>query len=319
MMAPVALIQQEVQSRIGDGTDPVIYRNALIARFALDLPQTVAALSLPASALALYPDLARRLAETIPAEFPDYEADSLARDVAHVFGFFIPGAAMDIDRFGRLDPRMIASAAVRCRQLTAPARYVWGGMWRPFLEFHTDSRHLTGFNPAGFHATYLQVADMLRCNPALAGLFISSWFHDPIAAEISPRLAYLQGVPRAGGAFFIRNNTGELHVKRATATSATRRQLVADGKYVPTCYTMIWPRKKLIAWADGINKGRRDAGGLAAPAVAPSGAMSLASDAHFHRPSLKSTPWPLQKGLKRGEKPAVAGAMPDQLAPEMPA
>lgn len=250
MLAPATVFEEEVRSRHPDGRDAGPYRAALIARFALDLPRTVAPLGLPASVLAHYPDLTRRLAQTIPAEFPDYAVDSLARDVAHVLGFFIPGSAMDIDRFGRLDPRMIASATLRQRRIEAPLRYVAGGMWRTFLEFHTDSRHLTGFNPGGFRATYLEVADLLRSWPRMAGLFISSWFHDPVAARISPRLAYLQDVPRAGGAFFIRNSPGEIHTQRATATSATRRQLVAEGKYVPTCYTMIWPRKKLIAWAD---------------------------------------------------------------------
>lgn len=249
MLAPAAVFQREVDGRTPRGEDPVAYGNALLARFALDLPRTIAPLGLPSSTLVRYPDLTRRLAKTIPAEFPDYAIDALARDVAHVFGFFIPSPAMDIDPFVRLDPRMIASVALRRGQFGAAANYVRGGMWRGFLAFHTDSRHLTGFDPAGFHATYLQVADLLRSRSDLAGLLISAWFYDPVVAEISPRLAYLQDVPRKGGAFFVRNGTGAIHVQRATAKSATRRRLVAEGRYVPTCYTMIWPRRKLIAWA----------------------------------------------------------------------
>ncbi len=226
------------------------WRQVALAQAALRLPKTVAALQLPDSILQLYPDLALRLSSTIIAQDKDYDIDALTRDVAHVLGLFLPAAAQDIDLNSGLPFKAFVSVAVKRGDLSLLPRYVQHGLWRTCYDVHTDSRNTKNFNPDGWLKTYRCIADLFKLRPNIPAFFGTSWFYDPALIEISPRLAYLQEVPKSGGAFFIWNGPGEIHTNRATLTSKTRRKLYEDGKYLPTCYTMVWPRQPLIEWAD---------------------------------------------------------------------
>ncbi|MGB4057998.1 MAG: hypothetical protein WBK77_07940 [Alphaproteobacteria bacterium] len=46
------------------------------------------------------------------------------------------------------------------------------------------------------------------------------------------------------------------HTAWAVEKSETRRKLVEEGKYLPKCYSMIWPRHSLIRWVEP-TKGNR--------------------------------------------------------------
>ncbi len=78
----------------------------------------------------------------------------------------------------------------------------------------------------------------------------TSWFYDPALPAISPRLAYLQQRPLEAGAFLVRHGRGAIYTERATLTSETRRKLYEEGKYLPVCFSLVWPRDALIAWAE---------------------------------------------------------------------
>ena len=125
MLAPVRVLDAEVAAWRGQ-IPPRTYRDAFLARFALDLPKTLHPLNLPPSILEQYPDLLRRLAVAIERDHADYALDAVARDLAHVTGLFVPAIAQDIDRFGRLDPRMIPSDAVRRGHWAALVHYAKG-------------------------------------------------------------------------------------------------------------------------------------------------------------------------------------------------
>ena len=73
-------------------------------------------------------------------------------------------------------------------------------------------------------------------------------------AEISPRLLYLRVMPQENGAELFYWGPSSDDEDNATAKSATRRRLVKEGKYVPTCYYLVWLRQDILKWA----KARRE-------------------------------------------------------------
>lgn len=124
----------------------------------------------------------------------------------------------------------------------------------PFYEAHMhskDRRAMRDFSPRGWIQTYLRIAELLRRNPHIKGMFGMSWLNDPAVFEISPHLAYLTTVMTDnGGRLFCLGSCDERGVRDATINSGTRRRLYEEGKYVPMNYMVVWARDKLIAWAD---------------------------------------------------------------------
>ena len=124
----------------------------------------------------------------------------------------------------------------------------------PFYSTHTDPRTIKEFTPEGWIFFYERVAELLEMNPPIKGVFRSSWFIDPKLAEISPRLLYLRVMPQENGAELFYWGSSSDDEDNATAKSATRRRLVKEGKYVPTCYYLVWLRQDILKWA----KARRE-------------------------------------------------------------
>jgi hypothetical protein len=122
-----------------------------------------------------------------------------------------------------------------------------GGRHEPFYGYHTHLETTEDFNPAGFDAFYYRVAELLRLNPDVRGLTATTWFLDPALDTVSPHLSYIRTKPMKHGAkLFIVGP--DIH-GGALSKSATRRKLYEEGKYKPTAYRMVWPRRQLIAWA----------------------------------------------------------------------
>jgi len=126
------------------------------------------------------------------------------------------------------------------------------GGFSPFYALHTCSRYLDRFNPEGRDLCYTNVAQMLKLNPDVKGMSGESWFNDPNLDSVSPRLAYLRKRPVQNGAKIFKCGTDKSDIDKATAKSYTRNKLYKEGKYMPTCYVVIWPRKNLIEWADEV-------------------------------------------------------------------
>jgi len=58
----------------------------------------------------------------------------------------------------------------------------------------------------------------------------------------------LADVPIKNGAKIYRVGTSESDIKNATSWSPTRMVLYKEGRYIPTCHLLIWPRKELMEW-----------------------------------------------------------------------
>lgn len=123
------------------------------------------------------------------------------------------------------------------------------GGFKPYMQIHTHKSYLDEFNEDGWAECYQCCAELCAAHPELRGMFGSSWFYDPVVMEISPRLSYLQAVPRQGGAHLWYYATGGDSIGNATATSPSRRKLYENGRYMPKSYMMVWGREALIQWA----------------------------------------------------------------------
>jgi len=121
--------------------------------------------------------------------------------------------------------------------------------FRPYVTTHAVERTLHLFNEHEMNLVYLRIAELMKLNPQIKGYYRRSWFLDPNLEEISPRLAYIRKVPLQNGAkLFVAGSTKE-DLKYALAVSRTRRRLYKEGKYLPTGYSYIWPRKEFLLFA----------------------------------------------------------------------
>lgn len=197
----------------------------------------------------LHAELARQCRRILDIRAPRWEDDAFRKDLGISLTLSLPCVAQVAEYTGSV-PR--APALRRTDGGAQLARHILanGLRTRPYLEIHTHTPMLDGFNEGGWLQCYRMLAEVLRQMPDCLGVVGGSWFYDPAVARISPRLSYLSEMPLNGGAFRVRIGASEDDRKLATATSATRRALAESGEYIPTKWLLVWPRKALLRWAD---------------------------------------------------------------------
>jgi hypothetical protein len=195
------------------------------------------------------PELWRQAIRILAADALSLDDDIFRKDLSMCLLLSFPCVAQVVEQTGGIPRRALTAGgpgqALRLGTYLARTALRAG----PYLEIHTHTPMLDGFNPAGWERCYELVANLLALRPHCPGMVGGSWFYDPALAEISPRLAYLSDTPIGGGAFRVRIGVSEEDAELATATSASRRALVEAGTYVPTKWLLVWPRKALLAWA----------------------------------------------------------------------
>jgi hypothetical protein len=196
------------------------------------------------------PELSRQALRILAQDAPSLDDDAFRKDLSICLLLSFPCVAQVVEESGGVPRRAVLSGTLgqALRVLRHFASTGWPG--GPYLEIHTHTPMLDGFTPAGWERCYELTADLLRLRPDCQGLVGGSWFYDPELAEISPRLSYLADTPLAGGAFRVRLGCSAADTDLATATSPSRRRLVAEGRYTPTRWLLIWPRAALLAWVD---------------------------------------------------------------------
>ena len=122
------------------------------------------------------------------------------------------------------------------------------GGFRPLYEMHLHARALLEFTPAGWEACYRRIGELMQTDPAIRGVFGTSWWYDPKAAEVTPRLSFLRDTPLAHGARFFFLGSDEGTTRDALANAPDRRRQYEAGTYKPTRYLMIWRRDDLLRW-----------------------------------------------------------------------
>lgn len=241
----------EVIGTAFDDTATYDLRRAMIARWALDLPDRYGQMNLPRQVQELYPDWIDYLIDFLNGDATAYDQDYWAKDVRFALALSVPASQSHvIDTSSPLGPRQIVRHGMEGRGFNSLFQWIGTRGWRPWLEAHTEARHLSDFNPVGWDKTWAAGAAFLKTHPAYAGMLGSSWFYDPPLETISPRLAYLRKTPLANGAFLVHQGPGDIHSERASASSPTRRAMIEKGEYVPSSWIVAWPRKALIKWAE---------------------------------------------------------------------
>lgn len=170
--------------------------------------------------------------------------DYFVKDYRYVMGLTVPCGAQVVDLDDGVGPKTAFKLA-----LHGPLRALahWRGRWfRP----HTDTRYLKLFNEAGWREYYVEVADLIKLHPNIRGIASTSWFFDPQLATVSPDLRYIHDIPMQHGGQIVRHGTSDFDIKSATAWSPTRHAQYKAGTYLPTCYSVLWERRELLAWAE---------------------------------------------------------------------
>lgn len=227
-------------------------RRGLIAAWALTTVERARAAGMPGAVMDLYPFWLEKLGAYLNAAEGAYDADHWAKDVRFTLALSVPGARSQvIDLSSPMGPGQIVRHVLGGWGFEPLLGYLKAGGRGTWLEVHTESRHLDDFNEDGWNRAWATAAEICRARPDLAGMIGSSWFYDPPLTEISPRLAHLRLNPLNGGAFMVHQGPGEIHTERAGTASPTRKALIDSGEYTARSWLMVWPRKALIAWADG--------------------------------------------------------------------
>jgi hypothetical protein len=234
-----------------------LYHRLVLARLILPALERLPDKSLPDEVKASYEEQFERILNEIetnarPPGFYRHSEDAFSKDLAICTLKLIP-------IHGRT-----------CERVVFPARSLLEGGWRqavsgmaflflecggrvPFLQSHWVT-HVPGFKEKltleGAILFHRLVAKVMRRDDQIRGLFGTGWMNDPHMERVSPRLACFRYFHLANGARMFRTGRSENATRAATAASATRRRLYEEGKYVPTNYTNVWSRKRLLRWAD---------------------------------------------------------------------
>ena len=233
-------------------SDQRLLRRALVAKLALDLPELINSLDLPKSILLLYSESIEKLSchlKNANAYRYGISDDFFLKDISFVLAVMVPCGAQIVELTSFFLYRSVIRALTRRDNFQAIYQFFIVNGSGPWVRIHTDSRYLSDFTEPGWDECYHRIADLLIKRQNIRGMIGSSWFYDPKLVGISPKLAYLQKRPLEGGAFFIRHGSSCTDIERATLKSETRRFLFNKGKYIPTSYSIIWPRANLINWA----------------------------------------------------------------------
>lgn len=123
---------------------------------------------------------------------------------------------------------------------------------KPLYGMHLDSddpESLSRFNEAGNIEFYVRVAEQMKIDTSIKGVYGATWLFDPALEKISPRHSYLRKIPTENGGKLFYYEFSEEDIKKSTSKSKTRKKLYKEGKYLPKSYLIIWSRKKLYDWA----------------------------------------------------------------------
>lgn len=233
--------------------EQMILKRALLAKLALRTPTIVEGMNLPVSILALYPDAFVRLADflqSIGLDQYDSTGEFFCKDIRFVLGLSIPCGVLVIDVVSSITLPSLILSAFRSRDVKGIIRYAHAGGMGTWFRGHLDSRYVTEFNEHGFDNFYIRVAELLKQNTNVRGYVGTSWLYDPQLLKISPHLAFFQERPPERGAFSLKHGTQPSDIAFAIKASKNRSNLYKERKYIPVCYSSLWPRKELMTWAE---------------------------------------------------------------------
>lgn len=124
------------------------------------------------------------------------------------------------------------------------------GGFKPLYESHWDRRLVRQFTARQYDLFYARIADLLRLNSDIEGMFGSSWWFDPKLEDIAPELLFLRRTPVENGAKIFRLGPDTGALRDAVQFSNKRKKLYESRKYIPSRYMLVWARADILHWAD---------------------------------------------------------------------
>lgn len=121
----------------------------------------------------------------------------------------------------------------------------------PVAEIHVNNRRknrLTLSESEGLRS-YYRLARSLKFQPELHGLIGCSWLYCPSTAILAPRIAWMRE-------FFLSQGAALFPIGPAPADSGflvgseERKRLYEEGSYRPTLTCAVWPRSRILTWAE---------------------------------------------------------------------
>lgn len=232
----------------------ILYHKLALSIFIKSAIEELDDRKLPESILRLYQSWFERVLNDFgqqPDNYYNLKKDEIRKDIGVCSLRLIPiGGPWLVDTCSVGVRPLISSGPMKFFDYLAFVSFKAKG-FKPFYRIHNYFRYLPRFNPEEMDRAYLRVAELLENNQGIKGLYRSSWFLDPEMDDISPHLSYLRKVPEQNGAKVFRVGVRKSDIKSAIQLSLERRGLYEEGKYIPTIYAYIWPRKDLLKWAAG--------------------------------------------------------------------
>jgi hypothetical protein len=228
-----------------------IVKRALMAKLAIHLPILLQDRNLPESILALYPDAFARLASFLKDtcdEPYDSTGEYFCKDIRFVLGLTIPCNALVVDLISNIALPSVILSFLRSKNIYGVVKYILSGGTGYWFRGHLEARYLTEVNEQGFDNCWFRISELLERRKNIKGYAGTSWLQAPQLPKVSPHLSYFMKPVREGGAFLLQHGTDPGEIENAIKTSETRRRLYHEGKYLPRSYSLLWPRKELIAW-----------------------------------------------------------------------
>jgi hypothetical protein len=235
-----------------------MYHKVLLLRLIERSMQKIPTLNLPGEIKSLYFRHFNKIIEQTSADrdaFYQYTNEKFCKDLALCRLKMIPAGAVLLEE-SDLSKRFLFKKGLS--QFIQGASYI---AWQlkgfgPLYQGHLDTRRgsicLGYFNPDGWKQTMKRIAELLKIKTDIKGFFGSAWLNDPVVETISPRLSFVNGCMvhcENGGKLFY-NGTTQSTIKNATFMSPARKKLYEEGLYMPASYLFLWPRHKLIKWAE---------------------------------------------------------------------
>ena len=228
-----------------------LYNRFVLAWLILHADPDSATLRLPTSVQQVVPlHIARVLRQMTSLEDTHYslQNDEFLKDLAVLSFRLVPLGELSVDlSSGPGRRKLLKCRPVSFVQALRVLRLGAGGL-TPIFQAYTHTL-AGGRGGKDYLDTSHRLADLAAANPHVKGVVGEAWMEDPNLEFITPHHSLRGRLAASNGGALLRVGCDEVSTALALETSATRRQLWEEGKYVPTSYMRIWPRDGIVRWS----------------------------------------------------------------------
>ncbi len=114
---------------------------------------------------------------------------------------------------------------------------------------HLDPVLMSYFNEKGWYDMFFILADILKRDKTIKAIVGNGWLYDPEVGKISSHLGFIRFYAEKVGATIFKVKSDEAALYNSLYKNTKRQTLYEEGKYIPTNYIAIFPRKTIIQWA----------------------------------------------------------------------